>query len=127
VPEKHSPQKDKRNMSDYQMSMSRLAAFPETARQAFEEAVNVPDPPRRNFEYYMSRCLHSSYGVAGIGFVIVVLALYFINPPMVQSKTVSDIEHRKRDATKILGWGAGSAVAILLVPQILKLAKTFQK
>jgi hypothetical protein len=88
------------------------------ARQAFEQAVNPPQPvsTTASSAERWQRIVMSVWGQALIGSLIVMVVLFVLNPPMVQSKKNSDIEKPQRDIRKILIWSGITAGLIVVVP-----------
>lgn len=89
-----------------------------STRQAFDAAVNVPAPPKQDgaAKQIVHKLLFTAYGQAILGALITFLALYLINPPMVQSKSESDIERPVRNLKKVAVWTAIAAALILVIP-----------
>lgn len=98
--------------------MESSAAPVTNAREAFHAALNPPQlPPRENRTHeVLKKVLFSAWGQSVIGALIVMVVLYVLNPPMVQSKNESDISHATRDSRKILVWGGITAALIFGLP-----------
>jgi hypothetical protein len=88
------------------------------ARQAFQQAVNPPQPPVTTSEKRLQKVLMSSVGQAFVGGLFVMAFLWILNPPMVQSKKNSDIEHARKDMRKILIYSGVTVVLILVLPKL---------
>ena len=91
-------------------------------REAFQAAVNPQqsDLAISNSREWFKKITFSTVGQAIIGTFIVVLFLYVFNPPMVQSKSESDIEHPTRNLKKVMIWGAITGVLILSLPYAIR-------
>ena len=88
------------------------------ARQAFQQAVNPPQPSTNTSQERWQKWAASSVFQAFVGALFISVFLWILNPPMVQSKKNSDIEHPQKDGRKILAWGAITAVLILVLPPL---------
>jgi len=91
------------------------------ARQAFEMAINPPQPPVALKHETLQKLLLSSWGQAVAASLIVMLALWIINPPMIQTRKENEIENSShRSMTKVLVWGGITGVLVMTVPLIVK-------
>ncbi len=93
---------------------------PRTTRAAFEQTLNPPDtaPTRRQatFKTVAKRVLFSPWGQAVLGGLVVAIVLTLLNPPMVQSKSETDIQHPARDWKKVAIYAGLTSGLILAVP-----------
>lgn len=94
------------------------------ARQAFQQAVNPPQTTATTNHERWQKWAASSVFQALLGGTLIIIFLWILNPPMVQSKKNSDIEHPQKDCRKIVAWGGITAVLILVLPPLYQ---RFQK
>ena len=83
-------------------------------RDAFNVAVNPPS--QQTDQKYFQQFLSSSVGQSVLAFIITVILLYIINPPMIQTKTDSDIEKSVRSMKKIFVWALIVGILTFLIP-----------
>jgi hypothetical protein len=62
----------------------------------------------------------SSWGLAVIAGLVVMLLLWFLNPPMVQQGGRSSLEKQKPSPLKIVAWGVGAGLVVGLTPLVLQ-------
>lgn len=82
--------------------------------QAFEQATLVPrtTSSTQNWKHLLT----SPVGTASIGALVVMVAVFLINPPCVRTKNANDVEASHISLTKVVGTGVFAGLLILAVP-----------
>jgi len=94
-------------------------------REAFQAALHSPEniQPLSKSKEWLQKIVLSSVGQGVIGGLFILIFLYFFNPPIVQSKSETDIEKPTRDMKKILIWSTITTILIITIPIGLNLWK----
>ena len=69
----------------------------------------------------MMSAITSSWGMAVIAGLLVMLLLWFLNPPMVQQSGRSSLEKQKPSLLKIGAWGVAAGLMVGLTPIVLRM------